>query len=153
MPEVFDFSKTPEITDGVPYGNYLVEVVDYEEGLTSDEAKNPGAAKVTWTFSIASGEYEGEHIRHTTVVDPTLIEGDPTSFLAKSLRQFFVAFGKMNEEGIATLKTGWDELLDQVVIATISAQKRDDGSIRNNIRRLRSTEGVDLAAELQGPQI
>lgn len=38
----------------IPAGMYVVEVTDYREGTASQNAKNPGAATVSWELTVES---------------------------------------------------------------------------------------------------
>jgi hypothetical protein len=58
----------------LPAGKYVVEVTDFKEGTASENAKNAGAATISWELSVVDhDEYEGRKVwENMTIVDNSL---------------------------------------------------------------------------------
>lgn len=142
MPEI-DFSGVgePKEWKPAPSGDYILELVDAQEGLTIGSGPNVGKTRDSLQFEIVDcegdlEEYNGRRIYHNATYTK---EGLP------KVKQMLRAFGVQvdDSEGAEPLKFAWDELLGQRLMANIRSvgkqRDRDDPTKeylpKNNIVR------------------
>lgn len=71
--------------DPIPRGKYLVEVSDYREKETSENANNPGMPLISWAFQILEGEYENRIVWDNMAIIPPSEKTKGTLWRVKGL--------------------------------------------------------------------
>jgi hypothetical protein len=126
-----DLSGVTAVRGGaVPAGRYLTEITAVKRGVTSANAKNPGAPKLGITFKVLENS-EGEPASGTIFLHPVL-----TGEQAGRARGYLEDLG-------ADLNQPFDpdDLIGTLVYLTVTVQK--DNSNFNNVDKIELADSSD----------
>ena len=130
--KAINLSKVTEF-ETVPVGKYLTTCHEYKEKV-SEGAKTAGMDMLIWTLKVAEGDYQGQNIWYTTILDEKY---------AFSLFNLLKASGLYTDTKLKSenFKFDPDKLLNIQFVVTVEHNKSADGTqVFANVKKIENAD-------------